>query len=345
MESSSSRQFDSNPKPAGASKFLTNLPSRGFLSSTVSSSNPFAETCLNAGNFMQGGMRVYICEHDTSPPVVAAWGRLLTEDYCSLFPKFPIPESQQIKTNQTNILIRSLQLNKHKGDSSSKDLKGVAATEGSRKRAPERALDSRASSKRGNNQIGSRQEGSDSRTSDKDYYSLTVERLRALLKERGLSPKGKKASAEMNLIPACVPSRHKNELAAVLENCILYGFRILSGFGFGLQALALELAPMRNGAHDTAQMVRFGSAMKFQYLTLNTSNAVLLNKEFGLFWKKILNSIRVLAPKYESKESKNRTSRFNRHTMLSLTLDSYDHILGRVLDNIAATRVASGPPS
>ncbi|KAJ6869208.1 hypothetical protein NC651_034078 [Populus alba x Populus x berolinensis] len=189
MESSSSCPSDSNPKPPGASKFLSNLPSLGFLSSTVSSSNP-------------GGMRVYICEHDTSPP-----------------------EGQQIKTNQTNILIRSLQLNKHKGDSSSKDVKGLTATEGSRKRkafipvpvvyiltlagccqqffrAPERALDSRAPAKRGNNQIGSRQgfehtEGSDSRTSDKDYYSLTVERLRALLKERGLSPKGKKANAKV----------------------------------------------------------------------------------------------------------------------------------------------------
>ncbi|XP_073261154.1 protein LOWER TEMPERATURE 1 isoform X2 [Populus alba] len=178
MESSSSCPSDSNPKPPGASKFLSNLPSLGFLSSTVSSSNP-------------GGMRVYICEHDTSPPGYAL--RIIA--LCSQ--TLPFPEGQQIKTNQTNILIRSLQLNKHKGDSSSKDVKGLTATEGSRKRAPERALDSRAPAKRGNNQIGSRQgfehtEGSDSRTSDKDYYSLTVERLRALLKERGLSPKGKK---------------------------------------------------------------------------------------------------------------------------------------------------------
>ncbi|XP_011044158.1 PREDICTED: uncharacterized protein LOC105139431 [Populus euphratica] len=158
METSSSHPSDSSPKAADASKFLANLPSRGFLSSTVSSSssNP-------------GGMRVYICEHDTSPP-----------------------EGQQIKTNQTNILIRSLQLNKQKGDSSSKDVKGVAANEGSRKRAPEKALNSRASAKRGNNQISSREDESDSHTSDKDYYSLTVERLRALLKERGLSPKGRK---------------------------------------------------------------------------------------------------------------------------------------------------------
>ncbi|KAJ6374494.1 hypothetical protein OIU78_030077, partial [Salix suchowensis] len=175
MESSSSCPSDSNPKPTGASEFLSNLPSHGFLSSTVYSSNP-------------GGMRVYICEHDTSPPGIM-----------KLFMKlgFYLDEGQEIKTNQTNILIRSLQLNKHKGDSSLKGVKGLTATEGSRKRAPERALDSRASAKRGNNQIDSRQgfehaEGSYSRTSEKDYYSLTVERLRALLKEQGLSPKGKK---------------------------------------------------------------------------------------------------------------------------------------------------------
>uniref|UniRef100_A0A6N2MVL2 DET1- and DDB1-associated protein 1 domain-containing protein n=1 Tax=Salix viminalis TaxID=40686 RepID=A0A6N2MVL2_SALVM len=149
METSSSHPSDSNPKAAGASRFLANLPSRGFLSSAVSSSN-------------LGGMRVYICEHDTSPP-----------------------EGQQIRTNQTNILIRSLQLNKQKGDSSSKDVKGVAASEGSRKRGAEKALNSRASAKRGNNQIGSLQDESDTLTSDKEYYSLTVERLRALLKERG----------------------------------------------------------------------------------------------------------------------------------------------------------------
>ncbi|KAF3539921.1 hypothetical protein F2Q69_00025369 [Brassica cretica] len=46
---------------------------------------------------MMGSFRVYICEHDTSPP-----------------------EGQQIRTNQQNILIRSLSLKKQKGDSSSK---------------------------------------------------------------------------------------------------------------------------------------------------------------------------------------------------------------------------------
>lgn len=117
-------------------------------------------------------MRVYICDHDTSPP-----------------------EDQLIKTNQMNILIRSLVLKKQKGESSLKDVKGVAINEGSRKRAAaERALDGRTSSKRAlsNTQNSSRQEGSKSRAPDKDFQNLTVERLRALLKEKGLSLRGKK---------------------------------------------------------------------------------------------------------------------------------------------------------
>ncbi|GMJ04907.1 Lower Temperature 1 [Hibiscus trionum] len=149
MEGSSSQHLEYDKPPSGASKFLFNLPSRGHLSATVISSNP-------------GGMRVYICEHNTSPP-----------------------ESQHIKTNQQNILIRSLMLNGKNGDSS---LKGVkAAVEGPRKRASERIMDNRASAKKANTQ-----EGSSSRATEKDYHGLTVERLRALLKERGLSPKGKK---------------------------------------------------------------------------------------------------------------------------------------------------------
>ncbi|XVF54680.1 hypothetical protein PTKIN_Ptkin05aG0200300 [Pterospermum kingtungense] len=149
MEGSSSHPLDHDLTASGASKFLSNLPSRGHLSSTVISSN-------------LGGMRVYICEHNTSPP-----------------------ESQHIKTNQQNILIRSLMLNNKKGDSSSKDVK--AAAEGTRKRTAERVMDSRASAKKANTQ-----KGSSSRAAERDYHSLTVERLRALLKERGLSPKGKK---------------------------------------------------------------------------------------------------------------------------------------------------------
>lgn len=44
------------------------------------------------------------------------------------------PEDQHIQTNQQNILIRSLTLKKQKGESSSKDVKGAGAAEGSRKR-------------------------------------------------------------------------------------------------------------------------------------------------------------------------------------------------------------------
>ncbi|CAN0905984.1 hypothetical protein LINGRAHAP2_LOCUS23965 [Linum grandiflorum] len=160
MEKSSSPPPYSLPlstSNSGASKFLSNLPSRGLLSSTVLSSNP-------------GGMRVYICEHETLPP-----------------------EDQLIKTNQTNILIRSLQLKKQKGESGPKDASGSNAAESSKKRPSERALDGRGSAKRNSSQNGPQPaEASGSRTADKELYSLTVEKLRALLKERGLSPKGKK---------------------------------------------------------------------------------------------------------------------------------------------------------
>ncbi|EXB98014.1 hypothetical protein L484_005503 [Morus notabilis] len=163
MGSSSSPPSDSNRSlNNGASDLLSNLPSRGLFSSTVISSN-------------LGGMRVYVCVNDTSPP-----------------------EEQQIKTNQQNILIRSLMLRNKKGDSSSKDVKGAGATESSRKRTAERVLDSRASAKRANSQSSSRQEGmgSSNQASNRDHQRLTVERLRALLKARGLSLKGKKASVK-----------------------------------------------------------------------------------------------------------------------------------------------------
>ncbi|XP_030531459.1 uncharacterized protein LOC115741611 [Rhodamnia argentea] len=153
MEGTSSHLSPSNP---AATKLLSNLPSRGLFSSTALSSNP-------------GGMRVYVCEHDTSPP-----------------------EGQVIRTNQQNILIRALTIRKQRGDPSAKNAKGVTIVEGSRKRASERLLDNGTSSKRPAGQAGSRQEGSSSLLPDKDLHSLTVERLRAFLKERGLSPKGKK---------------------------------------------------------------------------------------------------------------------------------------------------------
>ncbi|CAN8264521.1 unnamed protein product [Cochlearia groenlandica] len=136
-----------------ASKFLSDLPSRGFLSSTVVSSNP-------------ASLRVYICEHDTSPP-----------------------RGQHIKTDQQNILIRSLMLKKQKGESSSKDSKGTSE-DGPKKRAANRALDDRTSVKRAAN--ASRQEGSSSHTGERDFQSMTVEKLRALLREKALPTKGRK---------------------------------------------------------------------------------------------------------------------------------------------------------
>lgn len=58
-------------------------------------------------------------------------------DYPKLYDlTFPAvwPDDQLIKTNQTNILIRSLTLKKQKAESSSKDVKGSTASEASRKR-------------------------------------------------------------------------------------------------------------------------------------------------------------------------------------------------------------------
>ncbi|KAI3885266.1 hypothetical protein MKW98_002658 [Papaver atlanticum] len=150
-----------------ASDYLTNLPSRGLLSSTVLSSN-------------LGGMRVYICEHDTSPP-----------------------EDQVIKTNQTNILIRSLTLKNQKNNKpKTPSVKDTKSTTGNvkGKRVAESAAEGNAPAKRANLSISTGNpkpaEGSRTRSttsSSKDsYQTMTVERLRTLLKERGLMVKGKK---------------------------------------------------------------------------------------------------------------------------------------------------------
>ncbi|KAJ6797681.1 Uncharacterized protein M6B38_215975 [Iris pallida] len=141
-----------------ASGLLANLPSRGLLSSTVLSSN-------------LGGIRVYVCDHDTSPP-----------------------EEQVIKTNTTNILIRALQTNKQKSDA--KDAASKHVKESNKgKRSAGRSLESRTSAKRANTAGASsstRVGGSSSGFSEETLQGMTVERLRGLLKERGLSNKGKK---------------------------------------------------------------------------------------------------------------------------------------------------------
>ncbi|XP_078159456.1 SAP domain-containing protein [Carex rostrata] len=130
----------------GASEFLPGLPSRGNFTLGFNSN-------MN--------VKTHLCLHDTSPPV-----------------------GQIIKTDTTNILIRSLQLNKQKSDLKEAVPKG--------KRTPTRYLDSKVPSKRLNTGASSSRQGSSSGFSEQTLQSLTVERLRALLKERGLSPKGRK---------------------------------------------------------------------------------------------------------------------------------------------------------
>ncbi|PWA74356.1 SAP domain-containing protein [Artemisia annua] len=138
-----------SPSKKNPNKFLLDLPSNGLFSSSVVSSN-------------LGGMRVYVTDHDTSPP-----------------------ENQLIKTDQMNILIRSLLLKqKQKADSSAK---GVSAKEGSRKRASERVVDGRVTPKR----AAFQQEGPRSHVPE-NLNALTVERIRVLLRERGLSIRGRK---------------------------------------------------------------------------------------------------------------------------------------------------------
>ncbi|CAL9057894.1 unnamed protein product [Musa banksii] len=141
----------------GASKYLAGLPSRGLFSSAVLSSNP-------------GGIRVYVCDHETAPP-----------------------EGQVIKTNSTNILIRALQINKQKSDA--KDVIAKSAADSSTvKRSAVRTLERRSPPKKMKTSSASTSHrGScSSELSEKKLQTMTVERLRALLKERGLSPKGKK---------------------------------------------------------------------------------------------------------------------------------------------------------
>ncbi|BBH03679.1 SAP domain-containing protein [Prunus dulcis] len=103
----------------------------------------------------------------------------------------PMPE---VGGMRVYVCVRDTSPQKQKGESSSKDVKGAGAAEGSRKRVAERVLDSKTSAKRAASQSSSRQEGSSSnQASSRDFQGLTVERLRALLKAKGLSLKGKKA--------------------------------------------------------------------------------------------------------------------------------------------------------
>uniref|UniRef100_A0A0E0J9U9 DET1- and DDB1-associated protein 1 domain-containing protein n=1 Tax=Oryza nivara TaxID=4536 RepID=A0A0E0J9U9_ORYNI len=152
-------------KPAEAARagsLLAGLPSRGnFVADSIASS--------------MGGLPIYVCLHDTAPP-----------------------EGQVIDTDTTNILIRSLQLSKQKNEA--KDVGSRTPGESSKgKRSASRLLDGKNPSKRANtgSTAGSSAHGElGSVFSEQTLQSFTVEKLRILLKERGLSPKGKKVSTE-----------------------------------------------------------------------------------------------------------------------------------------------------
>lgn len=143
----------------GAEQSLRDLPSRGYFCSPVSSLNPVA-------------LRVYVCDHDTSPP-----------------------DNQFIQTDPTNILIRSLTLKKAKGDSKDKERIKSATDSNKGKRPAERVAEDKIVAKRvnmGSGASSSRKEGGLGSLSDKDIQGYTVEKLRLLLKERNLPRTGKK---------------------------------------------------------------------------------------------------------------------------------------------------------
>ncbi|CAN6718197.1 unnamed protein product [Malus baccata var. baccata] len=214
MEASSSQPpSGTNQTANGPSMLLQNLPSRGLFSSTVLSSNPFIP--------------------------------LLTLQLDLFY-----PDGQLIQTNQQNILIRSLTLKKQKGDSSSKDAKSAGAAESSKKRPAERVLDSKASAKKATSQTSSRQEGSSSQaSSSRDFQGLTVERLRALLKAKGLSTKGKKTAEQLLCSLYVYSSRGRRVVSSILIIAFFYSALIVfSSFngvytdksGYNAQATANE---------------------------------------------------------------------------------------------------------
>lgn len=148
---------------AGAGHLLLDLPSRGYFSSSTASAALSAPV----------GLRLYVCDHETSPP-----------------------DEQIIKTDPTNILIRSLTIKKAKGDLKAKEKPKSGADSSKGKRPAERATDDKSLAKRANTGSGtssSRKEGGGaSSLSEKDIQGCTVEKLRSMLKERNLPRTGKK---------------------------------------------------------------------------------------------------------------------------------------------------------
>lgn len=141
----------SKRKAPRASKYLANLPSRGLFSAAAAAASNLS------------GMRVYVCDHDTSPP-----------------------EDQLIKTDTTEISIRALQLNNQGNES--KDVNTKATRKSNRgKRSAVRMLDGRNPAKRANTGSASGisgQERSSIEIFDNSLLSLTLEQLNAL--QRGM---------------------------------------------------------------------------------------------------------------------------------------------------------------
>ncbi|KAI5063558.1 hypothetical protein GOP47_0022105 [Adiantum capillus-veneris] len=146
-----------------AGRLLLDLPSKGYFSSAT-----------NAAISAPMGLRLYVCDHETSPP-----------------------EHQVIRTDRTNILIRSLTLKRSKNDSKGKQKQKPAGDSNRGKRPAERAADDKIVSKRANTSSGlsnnnRKENGGACPTTEKDFQGYTVEKLRSLLKERNLPRTGKK---------------------------------------------------------------------------------------------------------------------------------------------------------
>mmetsp|Transcript_22230 Transcript_22230/g.37140 ORF Transcript_22230/g.37140 Transcript_22230/m.37140 type:complete len:177 (+) Transcript_22230:282-812(+) len=149
---------------------LDGLPSRGYFTS-------------GNGNFLRVGaqrMPTYVCEHDTAPP-----------------------EHQVITTDPTNILIRDLLHKKHKeerqkgkseSDSKGKsesDPKGKRPADGTISPEPKRLFTNASAVASGSGQRGTSSSKNSSFT-EVELNEMTVDKLKALLRDKGQVTKGKK---------------------------------------------------------------------------------------------------------------------------------------------------------
>lgn len=129
----------------------------------------FLEGLPVRGNLTEGAVclskRVptYVCDHDTSAPA-----------------------HQVITTDTTNILIRSLRIKRGKEEGSKQDRAGNG------KRTADSPLDNLARPQKRAAGKGKEEEPKGQKMSEKELEALTVDKLKALLKEKGCTVKGKK---------------------------------------------------------------------------------------------------------------------------------------------------------